>query len=123
MFGLHKQLLVKLKLDTSVPNVATISLAACCNALKLARVPAAMLAAFEDIRLRSNSMTMLAFLSRVLAPYAQPCPDLVQLQLTVPFPLTLPTCQLPADYKQRHGLHAKNKHLSHRAPFSQQLAE
>lgn len=122
--GLDKQLLVKLGgLDTSVPNVATISLAVCCKALKLARVPAAMLAAFEDIRSRPNSMTVLAFPDHVLAPYAQPSPNPVQLQMTTPFPVTLPTCQLPADYKQRHGLHAVNKHLAHRAPFSQQLAE
>ncbi len=122
--GLDKQLLVKLGgLDTSVPNVATISLAVCCKALKLARVPAAMLSAFEDIKSRPNSMTVLAFPDHVLAPYAQPSPNPVQLQMTTPFPVTLPTCQLPADYKQRHGLHAVNKHLAERAPFSQQLAE
>ena len=100
-----------------------ISLAVCCKALKLAKVPAAMLAAFEDIRSRPNSMTVLAFPDHVLAPYAQPSPNPVQLQMTTPFPVTLPTCQLPATYKQRHGLHAVNKHLAHRAPFSQQLAE
>ncbi len=122
--GLDKQLLVKLGgLDTSVPNVATISLAVCCKALKLARVPAAMLAAFEDIRSRPNSMTVSAFPDHVLTPYAQPSPNPVQLQMTTVFPVTLPTCQLPADYKQRHGLHAGNKHFAHRAPFSQQLAE
>ena len=82
-----------------------------------------MLAAFEDIRLRPNSMTVLAFPDHVLATYAQPSPNPVQLQMTTPFPMTLPACQLPADYKQRHGLHAVNKHLAHRAPFSQQLAE
>ncbi len=91
--GLDKQLLVKLGgLDTSVPNVATISLAVCCKALKLARVPAAMLAAFEDIRSRPNSMTVLAFPDHVLAPYAQPSPNPVQLQMTTPFAVTLPTC-------------------------------
>ncbi len=122
--GLDKQLLVKLGgLDTSVPNVAAISLAVCCKALKVTRVPAAMLAAFEDIRLRPNSMTVLAFPDHVLAPYAQPSPNPVQLQMTTPFPVTLPACQLPANYKQRHGLHAVNKHLAYRAPFSQQLAE
>ena len=89
----------------------------------LARVPAAMRAAFEDIRSRPNSMTVLAFPDHVLAPYAQPSPNPVQLQMTTPFPVTLPTCQLPADYKQRHGLHSVNKHLAHRPPFSQQLAE
>ena len=48
--GLDKQLLVKLGgLDTSVPNVAAISLAVCCKALKAARVATAMLAACEDI--------------------------------------------------------------------------
>lgn len=122
--GLDKQLLVKLGgLDTGMPNVATISLAVCCKPLKLARVPAAMLAAFEDIRSRASSMTVLAFPDHVLAPYAQPSPNLMQLQMTTPFPVTLPTCQLPADHRQRHGLHAVNKHLAHRAPFSQQLVE
>ncbi|DBA81082.1 TPA: hypothetical protein ACH3X2_000805 [Trebouxia sp. C0005] len=82
-----------------------------------------MQAAFEDIRSRPNSMTVVAFPDHVLAPYAQPKSNPVQLQMTTPFPVTLPTCQLPADYKQRHGLHAVNKHLAHRAPFSQQLAE
>ncbi|DBA82222.1 TPA: hypothetical protein ACH3X2_000496 [Trebouxia sp. C0005] len=122
--GLDKQLLVKLGgLDTNVPNVATISLAVSCKALKIARVPAAMQAAFEDIRSRPNSMTVLAFPDHVLAPYAQPSPNPVQLQMTMPFPVTLPTCQLPADYKQRHGLRAVNKPLAHRAPFSQQLTK
>ncbi|DBA92339.1 TPA: hypothetical protein ACH3X1_003068 [Trebouxia sp. C0004] len=80
--GLDKQLLVKLGgLDTSVPNIATISLAVCCKALKLARVPAAMLAAFEDIRVRPNSLTVLAFPDHVLAPYAQPSPNPVAHQL------------------------------------------
>ncbi len=122
--GLGKQLLVKLGgLDTSVPNVATISWAVCCKALKLARVPAARLAAFDDIRSWPNSMTVLAFPDHVPAPYAQFSTNPVQLQMTTPFPVTLPTCQLPADYKQRHVLHVVNKHLAHRAPFPQQLAE
>ena len=82
-----------------------------------------MLAAFEDIRSRPNSMTVLAFPDHILGPYAQPSPNPVQLQMTTPFPVTLPTRQLPADYKQRHGLHAVKNHLAHRAPFSQQLAE
>ncbi len=45
--------------------------------------------------------------------------------MTTLFPVTLPTCQMPKDHKlkQRHGLHVVNKHLAHRAPFSQQLAE
>ena len=81
--GLDKQLLVKLGgLDTSVPNVATISLGICCKALKVARVPAAMLAAFEDIRLRPDSLTVPAFPDHVLNPYAQPSPSPVQLQMT-----------------------------------------
>ena len=82
-------------------------------------LPAAMLAAFEDIRSWPNSMTVLAFPDHVLAPYAQPSLNPVQMQMTTPFPVTLPTCQLRADYKKRHGLHAVNKHLAHRAPFSQ----
>ena len=80
--GLDKQLLVKLRgWDTSMPNVVTISLTVCCKALKVARVPAAMLPAFEDIRLRPNSMTMLAFPDHALAPYAQPSPIPGQLQI------------------------------------------
>ena len=47
----------------------------------------------------------------------------MQLQMTTPFLVTPPVCWLPADYKQRHDLHVVNKHLAHRAPFSQQLAE
>ena len=51
--GLEKQLLVQLGgLDTSVPDVVTINLAVYCTA--------AMLAAFEHIRFRPNSMTALA---------------------------------------------------------------
>jgi len=64
--------LVKLgSLATSVPNVVAIS-SEVCRALKATRVPAAMLAPFEDIRLRPNSMTVIAFSAHVLAPYAQP---------------------------------------------------
>ena len=116
--GLDKQPLVKLGgLDASAPNVAAISLAVYCKALKVTRVPAAMLAAFEDIRLRPNSMTVLSCPDHVLAPYTQPSPNPVQLQMTTPFPVTLPACQLPAYYKQRYGLHAVKKQLAHRAPF------
>ena len=51
--GLEKQLLVKLGgLDTSMMlNFAAISLAVYCKALKVTRVLAGMLAAFQDIRL------------------------------------------------------------------------
>ena len=60
--GLDKQLLVKLGgSDTSIPKVVTISLAVCCKALKVAGVPGALLAAFEDIRLRPDNVTVLAF--------------------------------------------------------------
>ena len=122
--GLDKQLLVRLGgLSSSVPNVALISLAVCCKVLKICKVPAVMLAAFEKLRLRPDSITVLALPDHVLAPCAQPSPNPVQLQMTTPFPVTLPDCQLPADYKQKHGLKAKHKHLIHRAPFSQQMAE
>ena len=67
--GLDKQLLDKPGGLDSMSNVTTISLAVC-KALKLARVAADMLAAFEDIRSRPNSMTVLAFPDHVLAPYA-----------------------------------------------------
>ena len=124
LFGLDKQLLLKLGgLDVSVPNICVISLAVSCKVLKICKVSATMLAAFEDIRLRPDSMTVLGLPDHVLAPCAQPSPNPVQLQMTTPFPVTLPVCQLPADYNKRHGLQAVNKHLVHRAPFSQQLAE
>ena len=63
-------------------------------------------------------MTVLAFPDHLLTSYAQPSPNPVQLQTTVPFPVTLVLfCQLLADYKQRHCLHPVSKHLAHRAPF------
>ena len=71
-----------------------------------------MLAAFEDIRFRPTRWTVLGFPDHVLASYAQPSPNPGQLQMTTPFPMTLPTCPLPATYKRRHGLHAVNKHLA-----------
>ena len=37
-------------------------------------------------------MTVLAFPDHVLAPYAQPSPSPVKLQMSMPFPVTLPTC-------------------------------
>lgn len=79
--GLDKQLLVKLgDLDTSVPNVATIGLTVCCKALELPSLPAAMLAAFEDIRSRPNSMTVLAFPDH-LNSLDPPNPALTSMQL------------------------------------------
>ena len=54
--GQDKQLLVALAgMDISVPNVAVASLAVCCTALKLCRVPAAVIHAFNDIRLKPAS--------------------------------------------------------------------
>ena len=80
--GLDKQPLVKLgDLDTNVPNVVTIGLAVCCKAPSL---PAAMLAGFEDVRSRPNSMTVLAFPdhSNLLDPYAQPSLNSMHLHAT-----------------------------------------
>lgn len=122
--GLDKQLLLKLGgLNACVPNVALVSLPACCKVLRICRVPASILDAFEQLRLSPATMTVLALPDDVLAPCAQPIPDPVQLHMTTPFPVTLPECQLPADYKKRHGLHAKHQHLVHKFPLSQQLAE
>ena len=103
--GQDKQLLVALAgLDVSVPNVAVVSLAVCCNALKLCKVPAAVLHAFDDIRLRPANQVVLEMPEHVLAAHAQPSPNPVQLQMSTPFPVTLPECQLPADFNKRHSL-------------------
>ena len=122
--GVDKQMLIRLGgLSVAVSRVALVSLAACCKALKVCKVSDAILAAFEQLRLSPATMTESAVPDHVLAPCAQPCPNPVQLQMITPFPVTLPPCQLPEDYKQRHGLHAKHRYLALRAPFSQQLAE
>jgi len=53
--GLDKQLLIKLGgLDHNVPNVANISLAVCCQALKLCKLPTATLDAFDEIRFEAS---------------------------------------------------------------------
>ncbi|KAL3134575.1 hypothetical protein ABBQ38_006415 [Trebouxia sp. C0009 RCD-2024] len=58
--GQDKQLLVALAgMDVSVPHVAVVSLAVCCRALKLCRVPAAVLHAFDDVRLKPASQVVL----------------------------------------------------------------
>ena len=73
----------------------TLRLSAWQSVANVIRVPAATLAAFEDIRLRPNSMTLSAFpeSDHVLAPYAQPSPKSVQLEMTTFLPVTLPACQ------------------------------
>ena len=123
--GQDQQLLIKLGgLDHSVPNVAIISLAVCCQALKLCRLPTAAVDAFDEIRLRPASQIILDLPDHVLAACAQPSPNPVQLQMTTPFPVTLPDCQLPTDHKKRHGLLAKPyKHLVHRAVLQQHMGE
>jgi len=122
--GLDKQLLVRLGgLSVCVSNVALVSLAACCKALKSCNLPAVVLDAFEQLRSSPATTTVLPTPDHVQVLCAQPSPNPVQLQMSTPFPLTLPECQLPADYKQRHGLHAKHQYLVRRAPFSQQMAE
>ncbi|KAL3131991.1 hypothetical protein ABBQ32_008615 [Trebouxia sp. C0010 RCD-2024] len=123
--GQVKQLLVALAgMDVSVPHVAVVSLAVCCRALKLCKVPAAVLHAFDDIRLKPASHVVLGLLEHILAAHAQPSPNPVQLQMTTPFPVTLPECALPADFKKQHGLLAKpHKHLVHRAMLAQHMGE
>ncbi|KAL3163440.1 hypothetical protein ABBQ32_009816 [Trebouxia sp. C0010 RCD-2024] len=123
--GQDKQLLVALAgMDVSVPHVAVVSLAVCCRALKLCKVPAAVLHAFDDIRLKPASQVVLGLPKHILAAHAQPSPNAVQLQMTTPFPVTLPECALPADFKKQHGLLAKlHKHLVHRAVLAQHMGE
>ncbi|KAL3152850.1 hypothetical protein ABBQ38_012165 [Trebouxia sp. C0009 RCD-2024] len=123
--GQDKQLLVALAgMDVSVPHVAVVSLAVCCRALKLCKVPAAVLHAFDDIRLQPASQVVLGLPEHILAPHAQPSPNPVQLQMTTPFPVTLPECALPADFNKQHGLLAKPyKHLVHRAVLEQHMGE
>ncbi|KAL3136159.1 hypothetical protein ABBQ32_007176 [Trebouxia sp. C0010 RCD-2024] len=101
-----------------------VSLAVCCRALKLCKVPAAVLHAFDDIRLKPASQVVLGLPEHILAAHAQPSPNPVQLQMTTPFPVTLPECALPADFKKQHGLLAKpHKHLVHRAVLAQHMGE
>ncbi|KAL3137449.1 hypothetical protein ABBQ32_006969 [Trebouxia sp. C0010 RCD-2024] len=123
--GQDKQLLVALAgMDVSVPHVAVVSLAVCCRALKLCKVPAAVLHAFDDIRLKPASQVVLGLPEHILAAHAQPSPNPVQLQMTTPFPVTLPECALPADFKKQHGLLAKlHKHIVHRAVLAQHMGE
>ena len=123
--GQDKQLLIALAgLDVSMPNVAVVSLAVCCRALKHCRVPAAVLHAFDDIRLKPASQVVLELPEHMLAAYAQPSPNPVQLQMTTPFPVTLPECALPADSNKQHGLlSSRYKHLAHRVVLEQQMAE
>ena len=123
--GHDKQLLVALAgMDVSVPNVAVVSLAVCCRALKLCRVPAVVSHAFDDIRLKPASQVILDLPEHILAAHAQPSPNPVQLQMTTPFPVTLPECVLPADFNKQHGLLANHyKHLVHRAVLEQQMGE
>ena len=65
--GQDKQLLVALAgMDVSVPHVAVVSLAVCCTALKLCKVPAAVIHAFDDIRLKPASQVVWDCLSTSL---------------------------------------------------------
>ena len=58
--GHDKKLLVALAgMDVSVPHVAVVSLTVCCRALKLCRVPAIVIHAFDDIRLKPASQVVL----------------------------------------------------------------
>lgn len=101
MYGLYKQLLGQSRRPGYkhagcwiqacwVPSATSLSVFY--KTLKFtSRVPAAFLAVFEDIRLRTNSMAGLAFPDQVLAPYAQPSPNLVQLLMTTLFPVNVKT--------------------------------
>ena len=55
-------------LDTSVSNRCDHQLGRLYIAVKVASMPAAMLAAFEDIRHRLSCMTVLAFPGHIPAP-------------------------------------------------------
>ena len=125
--GQDKQLLIALAgMDVSVPNVAVISLAVCCKALKVCRVPAAVVHAFDGIRLQPASQKVLELPEHILASCST-CPassNPVQLQTSTPFPVNLPEFELPADFKKQHGLLASPcKHLVHTAVLEQQMGE
>ena len=57
-----------------VDECLTVDIQAC--ALKLCKVPAAVLHALHDIRLRPASQVVLEMLEHIVAAYAQPSPSL-----------------------------------------------
>lgn len=70
---------------------------------KLCSVSAAVLHAFDDIRLQPASKVVLEQPEHMLATHTQPTPNPVHLPITTPFPVTLPECALPADFNKQHG--------------------
>ena len=83
--GQDKQLLIALAgVDVSVPNVAVVSLAVCCKALKVCRVPAAVVHAFDGIRLKPASQVVLELPEHILAAHAQPSPNAAANEHTIP---------------------------------------
>ena len=116
--GEDRKLLCQLGgLRVTAPTATIVTLAACYKALQKDRfnVPNAVLTAFNSLKSSPQSHTVLPFPSHITAACFQPSTNPTGIQMTVPFPSTLPECQLPANWKKKLGLLANhNKHLVHR---------
>ena len=78
---------------------------------------------FQDSQGQCRQSDGAALPDHVLAPCTQPNTVPEELQMFMPFPTTLPVFALPPNHNRRYGLLAKQKkHLTSRAPLSQQLS-
>ena len=122
--GPDRQLLIKLGgLNICASNTALVTPSACFKAMQQLKLPSEVLAAFKTLKDSAGSLMVLALPDHVLAPCTQPSTVPEELQMVMPFPTTLPVFALPPNHNRSHGLLAKHKkHLTRRAPLSQQLS-
>lgn len=112
-----QQLIQLAGLSNTASKVSVVSLADCCRAMQKPSltVPPQLLAAFLQLKDKPTQQT-------VMAPHHHDSPT--QVQMLRPFPVSLPTCQVPSsNFGQRYGLNTKNKsHLLTMPPLAPQLS-
>ena len=125
--GGDSKLLCKLGgISVTTATASIVTLAACYKALQkdCFKVPTTVLTAFSSLKSSPEGQTVLPLPSHITAACSQPSTIPFDIQMTTPFPTTLPECQLPANFNRKHGLLANHKkHLTTRAILKQQVAE
>lgn len=111
-------------LRSAAAKSCIVTLTVCCKVLQQLSPSSALSEAMLSLKDSPASQTVLALPDHVMAACAQPSTNPPELQMTTPFPTTLPDFQLPANYRQRYGLQSdKRKRLCMRAPLSQHMHE
>ena len=102
-------------------SATIISVVVTCKAMRACGADAAIVSAFDQVRLQPQAMAALP--AHVLQPSAQPSPNPPGLQVLAALPVTLPPRLFRPAAGKRYGLAASKEDLWCSHPLKQQMTE